>query len=68
MKAAGAASTVLSNMFQYNKLHRDYKQVRLGRRNKHTHTHTHHTPGSRLVVLQLLIVCWPVKITTDDAV
>ncbi|XP_067104898.1 plakophilin-3 [Osmerus mordax] len=26
LKAAGAASTVLSNMFQYNKLHRDYKQ------------------------------------------
>ncbi|XP_037553562.1 plakophilin-3 [Nematolebias whitei] len=26
LKAARAASTVLNNMFQYNKLHRDYKQ------------------------------------------
>lgn len=29
LKAAKAASTVLFNMFQYNKLHKDYKQVRL---------------------------------------
>uniref|UniRef100_A0A8C7E1J7 Plakophilin 3b n=1 Tax=Oncorhynchus kisutch TaxID=8019 RepID=A0A8C7E1J7_ONCKI len=28
LKAAKAASTVLFNMFQYNKLHKDYKQVR----------------------------------------
>ena len=27
LKAAKAASTVLSNMFQYKKLHKDYKQV-----------------------------------------
>lgn len=31
LKAARAASTVLCNMFQYNKLHKDYKLVR------HTH-------------------------------
>uniref|UniRef100_A0A6Q2XHD1 Plakophilin 3b n=1 Tax=Esox lucius TaxID=8010 RepID=A0A6Q2XHD1_ESOLU len=29
LNAAKAASTVLCNMFQYNKLHKDYKQVRL---------------------------------------
>lgn len=29
VKAAKAASTVLCNMFQYSKLHKDYKQVRL---------------------------------------
>uniref|UniRef100_A0A3B3I4R6 Plakophilin 3 n=1 Tax=Oryzias latipes TaxID=8090 RepID=A0A3B3I4R6_ORYLA len=29
LKAARAASTVLCNMFQYNKLHRDYKLVRV---------------------------------------
>lgn len=28
LKAARAASTVLYNMFQYNKLHKDYKLVR----------------------------------------
>lgn len=28
MKAAKAAATVLSNMFQYKKLHKDYKNVR----------------------------------------
>lgn len=28
IKAAKAASTVLSNMFQYKKLHKEYKQVR----------------------------------------
>lgn len=27
MKTAKAAATVLSNMFQYKKLHKDYKQV-----------------------------------------
>ena len=27
IKAAKAAATVLSNMFQYKKLHKDYKQV-----------------------------------------
>ena len=27
LKASKAASTVLSNMFQYKKLHKDYKQV-----------------------------------------
>lgn len=32
LKAARAASTVLSNMFQYNKLHRDYKQKGFARR------------------------------------
>lgn len=32
MKAAKAAATVLSNMFQYKKLHKSYKEVR-GRRN-----------------------------------
>lgn len=29
VKAAKAASTVLCNMFQYTKLHKDYKKVRL---------------------------------------
>lgn len=28
VKAANAASTVLSNMFQYKKLHKTYKEVR----------------------------------------
>ncbi|XP_051755985.1 plakophilin-3 isoform X1 [Ctenopharyngodon idella] len=32
LKAARAASTVLSNMFQYSKLHRDYKQKGFTRR------------------------------------
>lgn len=32
LRAAKAASTVLSNMFQYNKLHRDYKQKGFTRR------------------------------------
>ncbi|XP_053173798.1 plakophilin-3-like [Scomber japonicus] len=32
LKAARAASTVLSNMFQYNKLHRDFKQKGFTRR------------------------------------
>ncbi|XP_072320973.1 plakophilin-3 isoform X2 [Eucyclogobius newberryi] len=32
LKAARAASTVLSNMFQYNKLHKDYKQKGFSRR------------------------------------
>ncbi|XP_074522825.1 plakophilin-3-like [Halichoeres trimaculatus] len=32
LKAAKAASTVLCNMFQYSKLHRDYKLKGFGRR------------------------------------